>query len=581
VPTQVFTNSTGAGGCTPVQPLAGVVAIAGGGAFNVALKSDGSVVTWGDNTYGQLGNGVTGGDSAVPVAVTGLGGANQVQMIAAGANHALALKIGGGAVDTRVAAWGRNNAGQLGSCDLGVGDISNCDTAGLQDRNVPVEVRLTQLAPTKGVSHIAAGLDHSLIVYQTGRAASFGNNTSGQLGRTVVPSSTPANLANEFGNYTRATRAFAGPAATRSFVYVPGGGSFGRFESTGSNGNGELGTGSAGANATAPVPVTVVTAVGDKIGKRTNFGTDASRSDLLWRSDDGANVTWDFTSAAATGYDAHVLPGVDTSWQALATADVNGDGRSDVVWRDTASGQVAIWLMDGPDSPDPTPRFPGTVGAPWQFAGAGDFDGDGRADLLWRNGTTGEMNVWYMGFDGVVDQSVTIGTVSIASGWQVAAIADVNGDHVQDIVWFRASDGQVAIWRMAATGAFQGLFPAAVGPGASWRIYKAADFDGDGRDDLFWRNEATDPGVDPNAGTNAIWFFRGGNLVEDPQFFVGTPLAQWRIEGVGDFDGDGHDDLMWFDIGNGTTVRWLMHERGVTPTYETVTGIGLGWHVAQ
>ncbi|MEP7206431.1 MAG: VCBS repeat-containing protein, partial [Casimicrobiaceae bacterium] len=104
-------------------------------------------------------------------------------------------------------------------------------------------------------------------------------------------------------------------------------------------------------------------------------------------------------------------------------------------------------------------------------------------------------------------------------------------------------------------------------------IYKTGDFDGDGREDLFWRNESD--------GTNAIWYFRGGNIVDSADFFVGTPLAQWRIDATGDFDGDGHEDLMWFDIGNGSTVRWLMHDRGVTPTYETVIGIGTGWKVVQ
>jgi alpha-tubulin suppressor-like RCC1 family protein len=123
--------------------LQGVTAISGGGTLSLALKNDGTVMSWGGNDAGQLGNGTTGGSSNVPVAVSGLKG---VKAISAGgqfgaADHSLALKT-----DGTVMSWGANGSGQLGNGD-------NTFT----NSNVPVRV-----VNLSGVTTIAAGGHHSL-----------------------------------------------------------------------------------------------------------------------------------------------------------------------------------------------------------------------------------------------------------------------------------------------------------------------------------------------------------------------------------------------------------------------------------
>ncbi len=91
-----------------VSGLAGVRAISAAGRHELALRADGTVLAWGDDTFGQLGNGIvsSNGDSEVPAAVPGIGTATAV---AAGEEHSLALLANG-----TVMAWGDNESGQLG-----------------------------------------------------------------------------------------------------------------------------------------------------------------------------------------------------------------------------------------------------------------------------------------------------------------------------------------------------------------------------------------------------------------------------------------------------------------------------------
>ena len=140
---------------TPVQVsgLSDVVAVAVGETHSIALKSDGTVWTWGRNDYGQLG--VAGGDQSTPVQVPSLSG---VVAIAAGQQHTLALRS-----DGTVWAWGSNGYGQLG--------VSGGSSV------TPVQV--TALS---GIVAITAGHWHSVALSSDGTVWAWGYNFDGQLG---------------------------------------------------------------------------------------------------------------------------------------------------------------------------------------------------------------------------------------------------------------------------------------------------------------------------------------------------------------------------------------------------------------
>jgi alpha-tubulin suppressor-like RCC1 family protein len=141
----------------PVGGPAGVTtAIAAGDEHSLALTVYGTVLAWGDNVSGQLGNGTTT-TSNLPVSVSGLSG---VTAIAAGAEHSLALLE-----DGTVKAWGRNASGQLGNGTY-------------TDSNVPVAV-----SGLSGIVAIAAGGEFSLALRSDGTVMAWGDNEQGELGR--------------------------------------------------------------------------------------------------------------------------------------------------------------------------------------------------------------------------------------------------------------------------------------------------------------------------------------------------------------------------------------------------------------
>ena len=210
---------------TPVQVagLTGVVQVAAGWYHTLALKSDGTVWAWGHNADGQLGNG-SRTSTNVPVQVSGLTG---VAAVDGGVNFSAARMP-----DGTVRTWGSGAAGQLGS-------------PGVASRTTPQPV-----PDLTGVTKVATGSFHVIATTADGRTLTWGSNSAGQLGTGPAPalgsrpkqSSTPVVIAGASG----ASSVVAG--ALSSYA-VRGGGTLWAW---GSNASGQIGNGT---TTEAPAPV--------------------------------------------------------------------------------------------------------------------------------------------------------------------------------------------------------------------------------------------------------------------------------------------------------------------------------------
>jgi ELWxxDGT repeat protein len=299
-------------------------------------------------------------------------------------------------------------------------------------------------------------------------------------------------------------------------------------------------------------------------------------SDVVWRSAGGALADWTVNGGAISSGALITMNGSvvapAASWSIAGTSDFNGDGNADLLWRNT-DGSLAEWTMNGSViASSAAPTSGGVAARPdasWSIAGVGDFDGDFNSDVLWRN-ASGEVAEWQMNGATIMGSGdVTAGGVAVRpdASWKVAGIGDFNDDGMADILW-RNSSGEVSAWLMNGTSIAGGgdLMSGGVAarPDASWSIAGIGDFNQDGKADVLWRN---------TNGSLAIWLMNGTTITSSGSITANgaavTPDASWHIVEIGDFNRDGHSDILWRND-NGAVSEWLMNgtaiSQAVTPT---------------
>jgi hypothetical protein len=272
-------------------------------------------------------------------------------------------------------------------------------------------------------------------------------------------------------------------------------------------------------------------------------------SDLLWRYHTGETFLWQSADVEAwhACFLVYCARLIGMSWSGQAVGDFDGDGNSDMFWRDAASGGNLIW-----DRALFTRTITGVASQDWQVVGAGDFDGDSHSDLLWRNTRTGVNAIWRSA-DSTTPQAVASVT---DQAWKVAGVGDFDGDGRSDILWRNAATGSNTIWRSGRNDQSQAVTTS----GVQWKVVGVGDFNGDRRDDIAWRN--------PTTGANAIWPSASGAMA----IAVSTVADQaWTVAAVADYSGDGRADLMWRNSSTGANVVWRSGDSRTTQVVATMS----------
>ena len=274
--------------------LSGITAVAAGNGFSVALKSDGTIWAWGDNTYGQLGDGTTTA-RLTPVQVTGLTGT--FVAISAGGSHALAVKS-----DGRLWAWGNNSSGQLGDNSTDV-------------RHTPVEV-------FSNIKYVSAGFDHTMVLDINGSVWTWGNNSNGQLGNATQTNSSAPVLAVPGGS----VRIAAGNKCSVVLRYTTSH-LTGSIVTWGKNSDGQLGIGT---TTDSYSPLTI-----------SNFAdianVSAGNNHLVVAKNDGTVWAWGNNSSGQLGNNSNVA-----STSPIQTSMVTG-----IVHLSAGSGDTVAYKNDG------------------------------------------------------------------------------------------------------------------------------------------------------------------------------------------------------------------------------------------
>jgi hypothetical protein len=224
------------------------------------------------------------------------------------------------------------------------------------------------------------------------------------------------------------------------------------------------------------------------------------------------------------------------------TADFNGDGKTDLVWSNTTTGDRYVWLMNGTTFASST--YIGKVDPIWRIVGTGDFNGDGKTDIVFENTTTGDRYVWLMNGT-TYSSSVYLGNVGTA--WHIVGVGDFNSDGKPDLIFENTTTGDRYAWLMNGTTYSSSVYLGNVG--TAWHIVGVGDFNSDGKPDLIFENTST--------GDRYAWLMNGTTYTS--AVFLGNVSTQWHIAGIADFNADGKPDLIFENTSTGDRYVWFMN----------------------
>jgi predicted nucleotidyltransferase len=302
---------------------------------------------------------------------------------------------------------------------------------------------------------------------------------------------------------------------------------------------------------------------------KADFNGDI-KSDILWRDTASGDVgLWLMNGTNALSKTVVGNVPTNLTWSIAGRSDINGDGKSDILWREAATGNVALWLMNG--STVVSKPLLGNVVSTMTFAATADFNGDGKADILWRDSATGDVTLWLMNGTSVVSSTI-VGNVAANLTWAIAGTGDFDGNGHADILWREAATGDVAIWLMNGTAVISKAVVGNVAANLTWSIAATGDFDGDGKSDILLREAAT--------GDVGMWVMNGTTVVS--KTIVGNVATNlsWTIAGTGDFNGDGKSEILWRGTVSGDVGMWVMN--GTAIVSKTVVGnVPVSWNISN
>ena len=252
--------------------------------------------------------------------------------------------------------------------------------------------------------------------------------------------------------------------------------------------------------------------------------------------------------------------------QAEATrfsGDFNGDGKADVLYHEASTGRLFLRLMNGL-----TPvqsAFAPHLTVAWRIADIADFNGDGRSDILFHDPATNRNYVMLMQGNRAIGRGFL---PALSSAWEVSGTGDFDGDGKADILFHDPSTGRNFIYFMSGRLVRVKRFAPALP--ANWDVAGIGDFNRDGRADIMFHDRVY--------GRNFLMLMNGARAVK--KSFIPALPDGWRLAGVADFNGDGMSDILFHQASTGRNFLMTMFGKNVLAK-GFCAGLSSRWQISE
>jgi len=185
-------------------------------------------------------------------------------------------------------------------------------------------------------------------------------------------------------------------------------------------------------------------------------------SDLVWRQP-SSGLTEIQLLNGNTAVGGGVIPNNpfgNSDWDIITTGDFTGDGKDDLVWQNQSTGLIELQFLNGntavgggtiPNSP---------FGMGWNVVGAGDFLGNGFDDLVYQRQSDGLVEIQYLNGNTAVGGGAIVNN-PLGAGWQVVGVGDFNGDGKADLLYRNTTTGVTQVQFLNGTAVIGGGIVAA------------------------------------------------------------------------------------------------------------------------
>ncbi len=243
-------------------------------------------------------------------------------------------------------------------------------------------------------------------------------------------------------------------------------------------------------------------------------------------------------------------------WRNMQRADVNGDGRDDLIGRNNNSGAWWVSSLDAVGTVTTTKWGKWSNGTNWNGVLVGDFNNDQRYDIVGRSANSGSL--WVALSNGTKFHNQKWGAWSNNVAWTDVVVGDFDGNGYDDIAGRSSTGG--SWWVASSNGtSFSNQRWGRWAPQKTWVDVQAGDFNNDGRTDIVGRDSASGRWWVANSS---------GSSFTNQKWGTWSTNVAWNSVFVGDLNGDNRSDIVgrapnsgsWYvALSNGTTfatARW-------------------------